>query len=110
MKWEAGLPRKVKESAITPNCDGWACCDNRVVYHNSLRFRLLILLCLYPGLANADLTGIAVKIGDSESDWKFDSGVRNARGTELSFRVEEKVESGLEPRGLACYRPTRRAP
>ena len=85
----------MKESAIQRNCDGWACCGKRMIYHYSLRFRLLILLCLYSGLVDADLTGIGVKIGDSKSDWKFDGGVREARGTELSVRFEEKVESGL---------------
>lgn len=60
-----------------------------------MRFNILILLCLYSSLINADWTGVAIEFADSESDWKFDSGVRKARGTELSFRIEEKIDTGL---------------
>ena len=60
-----------------------------------MRFKLLILLCLYAGLVEAEWTGVGIDIGVFNSDWKFDSGVREAKITSLSFQIEEKFEPGL---------------
>jgi hypothetical protein len=68
-----------------------------------LRFRLLILLCLYIGLVEAEWTGVGIDISNFDSDWKFDSGVREARITSLSFQIEEKFEPGLIAGGGIGY-------
>jgi hypothetical protein len=64
-----------------------------------VRFKLLILLCLYTGLAKAEIeadsVGVAMDIANYKSDWQFDSGVREAKITSISFQLEEKLEAGL---------------
>ena len=60
-----------------------------------VRFKLLILFFLYAGLAEAEWTGVALDIANYDSDWQFDSGVREAQITSISFRIEEKLEPGL---------------
>ena len=60
-----------------------------------MRYSLLILLCLYSGLANGFWTGIAFEIGDYDLDWKFDRDTREAQITSLDFQVEDKTDAGL---------------
>ena len=60
-----------------------------------MRFKLLILLALYSGLANADWSGVAFDIADSDSDWIIGNDLRKVRSTELIFRIEETTEPGL---------------
>jgi len=60
-----------------------------------VRFKLLILLFLYTSLAEAESTGVSLDIASYDSDWQFDSGVREARITSISFQIEEKLEAGL---------------
>ena len=67
------------------------------------RFRLLLLFLLYAGLAEAEWTGVALDIADYDSDWKFDSGVREAQITSLSLHIEEKFEAGLIAGGGIGY-------
>lgn len=68
-----------------------------------VRFKLLILLCLYTGLVEAESTGVGIDIANFDSDWKFDSGVREARITSISFQLEEKFEPGLVAGGAIGY-------
>ena len=42
-------------------------------------------------------------IADFDSDWKFDSGVREAQITSISFQIEEKFEAGLTVGGGIGY-------
>ncbi len=67
------------------------------------RFRLLLLFLLYAGLAEAEWTGVALDIAHYDSDWKFDSGVREAQITSLSLHIEEKFEAGLIAGGGIGY-------
>jgi hypothetical protein len=69
-----------------------------------VRFKLLILLFLHTSVAEAELytrvaetesTGVALDIASYDSDWQFNSGVREARITSISFQIEEKLEAGL---------------
>ena len=60
-----------------------------------MRFKFLILLVLYSGFVNADLSGVAFDISDSDSDWKTENDIRQVRSTELSFRIEETTKPGL---------------
>ena len=68
-----------------------------------MRFKLLRLLFLYTSLAGAESTGVALDIANYESDWQFDSGVREARITSISFQLEEKLEAGLTVGGGIGY-------
>lgn len=60
-----------------------------------MRFGLLVLLCLYAGLADAEWSGVKVTLADDESDWKFDSDEREAQSTRISFKIEEATETDL---------------
>lgn len=64
-----------------------------------MRFKLLILFFLYTGLVKAEVEaesiGVALDIASYKSDWQFDSGVREAKITSISFQIEEKLEAGL---------------
>ena len=60
-----------------------------------VRFKLLVILVLYAGLAQADWTGVTLELANVDSDWKFDSGVREAQINSISFQVEEKTTTGL---------------
>lgn len=60
-----------------------------------MRFKLLVLLWLFSGLAQADWTGVSVEIANLESDWKFDSAVREAQIDSIDLRIEEKTLTGL---------------
>ena len=72
-----------------------------------VRLQLLILLFLYTGLAeaetDADSVGVALDIASYKSDWQFDSGVREAKITSISFQLEEKLEAGLTVGGGIGY-------
>ena len=59
-----------------------------------MRFSLLLLL-LFTSLASADWTGVSLEFGDTDSDWEFEDDTREARVSELSFSVEEKIDTGL---------------
>ena len=68
-----------------------------------MRFKLLILLFLYTSLAEAESTGVSLDIASYDSDWQFDSGVREARISSISFQIEEKLEAGLTVGGGIGY-------
>ena len=72
-----------------------------------MRFKLIILLFLYTGLAKAEAEaesiGVALDIASYKSDWQFDSGVREAKITSISFQLEEKLEAGLTVGGGIGY-------
>ncbi|MEM7562461.1 MAG: hypothetical protein AAF353_05340, partial [Pseudomonadota bacterium] len=60
-----------------------------------MRFSLLIILLICPGLSYSAWSGVAFELSDTETEWDVDSEVLDARSTELSFRIEERTESGL---------------
>jgi len=68
-----------------------------------VRFKLLVLLCVYAGLAKADWTGVALEFANVDSDWKFDNGLREAQINSISFQIEEKTPSGLSVGGGIGY-------
>jgi hypothetical protein len=68
-----------------------------------VRFKLLILLFVYAGLAEAGWTGVALDVADFDSDWKFDSGVREAQIITISVQIEEKLDAGLVVGGGIGY-------
>ena len=55
---------------------------------------LLLILCLGPQSSIADFTGIRASIEETEQDWDFDDGPREARITRLEFEIEERLETG----------------
>ncbi len=58
--------------------------------------RCLVLASLVlPAAAQAEWTGVSARLANVESDWSFESGRREADISELSFQIEEKIESGL---------------
>jgi len=59
-----------------------------------VRISLLILL-LFPGLASAFWTGVSLELGNTDSDWRFDSDTREAQISELNFQIEEKTDTDL---------------
>jgi len=67
------------------------------------RFELLILLLLHVGLVEAEWAGAVIEIADYDADWKFDSDVREARITSISFQLEEKFETELRAGGGFGY-------
>lgn len=60
----------------------------------ALRLGLLPLL-FFSSLASADLTGISFEIGHYDSDWEFEDDTREAQIDQISFHLEERIESGL---------------
>lgn len=68
-----------------------------------VRFKLLLILFLYAGLAEADLTGITLELANVDSDWKFDNGVREAQINSIAFQIEEKTATGLSVGGGIGY-------
>ncbi len=68
-----------------------------------MRIKLLILLLLQVGLVKAEWGGAVIEIAHYDADWKFDSDVREARITSLSFQIEEKFEPGLIAGGGIGY-------
>ncbi len=68
-----------------------------------VRFKLLVILFLYAGLAKADLTGITLELANVDSDWKFDNGVREAQINSIAFQIEEKTATGLSVGGGIGY-------
>jgi len=68
-----------------------------------VRFKLLVIVFLYTGLAKADWTGVSLELADFDSDWKFDDGVRETQISSISFQIEEKTESGLSVGGSIGY-------
>lgn len=59
-----------------------------------MRFSLLLLL-LFSSLVSAEWTGVALEIGETDSDWKFEDDIREAQISEINFQIEEKIETGL---------------
>ena len=59
-----------------------------------MRFSLLLLL-LFSSLVSAEWTGVALEIGETDSDWKFEDDIREAQVSEINFQIEEKIETGL---------------
>ena len=55
---------------------------------------VLLLAYLVPNTAFALGDGIRVSIEESEVDWSFDSGTREARITRLGFEYEERLDTG----------------
>lgn len=68
-----------------------------------VRFKLLVILFLYVGLAQADLTGVTVELANVDADWKFDNGVREAQINSIAFQIEEKTATGLSVGGSFGY-------
>jgi len=68
-----------------------------------MRIKLLILLLLYVGMADAEWAGALIEIADYDADWKFDNDVRKAKITSISFQLEEKFETGLRAGGGFGY-------
>ncbi len=68
-----------------------------------MRFKLLVILFLYAGLAQADLTGVTVELANVDADWKFDGGVREAQINSIAFQIEEKTATGLSVGGGIGY-------
>ncbi len=68
-----------------------------------VRFKLLVILFLYAGLAKADLTGITLELANVDSDWKFDNSVREAQINSIAFQIEEKTATGLSVGGGIGY-------
>ncbi|MBT8434724.1 MAG: hypothetical protein KJN95_08685 [Gammaproteobacteria bacterium] len=68
-----------------------------------MRFKLLVILLLYAGLARADWTGVSVEIANVDADWKFDSSVREARINSIAFQIEEETATGLSVGGGIGY-------
>ena len=68
-----------------------------------VRFKLLVILFLYAGLAQADFTGVTVELANVDADWKFDSGVREAQINTIAFQIEEKTATGLSVGGGIGY-------
>lgn len=68
-----------------------------------VRFKLLVILFLYVGLAQADLTGVTVELANVDADWKFDNGVREAQINSIAFQIEEKTATGLSVGGSIGY-------
>lgn len=60
-----------------------------------MRFSPLLLLCLVSGLVQADWTGIELRLGDNDVDWRFGDVRREAQINEISFRIEEKTEAEM---------------
>ena len=60
-----------------------------------MRLIFLVILFLFSSLAEADWTGVAFDLGDYETDWKFDSGVREAQISSISFQIEERTDTNL---------------
>ena len=60
-----------------------------------MRLGFLFLLVLYAGLAEADWTGVAMEIADTNADWKFDEGTRSTHGNAISFLLEQQTSGGL---------------
>ncbi len=56
---------------------------------------ILLLLGLCPGIAQADWTGISLNFANNSSDWNFRGETREAKNSEISFRIEERTDSGL---------------
>ena len=68
-----------------------------------MRFKLLVILFLYVGMAKADLTGVTVELANVDADWKFDNGVREAQINSIAFQIEEKTATGLSVGGSFGY-------
>ena len=68
-----------------------------------MRFKLLIIIFLYAGLAKADLTGITLELANIDSDWKFDNGLHEAQINSIAFQIEEKTATGLSVGGGIGY-------
>jgi hypothetical protein len=60
-----------------------------------LQCGLLLLLGLQTGIADAEWSGISLNIGDTDVDWKFRDETRTAQISEISFRIEDRTDSGL---------------
>ncbi|MBL6999033.1 MAG: hypothetical protein ISR73_04170 [Gammaproteobacteria bacterium] len=56
---------------------------------------LLLLLLLLPLSASAYWTGIAAFAGESQSDWRYAGGIRQARLNQYGLQVEEKTALDL---------------
>ena len=68
-----------------------------------VRFKLLVILFLYAGLAQADWTGVTLELANVDADWKFDSGVREAQINSIAFQIEEETATGLSVGGGIGY-------
>jgi len=56
---------------------------------------LLLLLGLHSTGANAEWTGVALNLANTDSDWKFAGETRRASNSEIEFSIEERTSSGL---------------
>lgn len=68
-----------------------------------MRFKLLVMLFFYAGLAKADLTGVSVELANVDAEWKFNNGVREAKINSVAFQIEEKTATGLSVGGGIGY-------
>ena len=53
---------------------------------------LLMLSCVN---ASAEWTGVSMSFGNYDSDWAFSGETREARISEIDFRIEERTQGGL---------------
>ncbi len=60
----------------------------------AVRLGLLPLL-FFSSLVSADVSGISFEFGNYDSDWEFEQDTREAQVSEISFQIEESIESGL---------------
>ncbi len=60
-----------------------------------MRFKFLALLWLYAGIANASWTGVALEVTNYDSDWEFETDIREAQITSVDFQIEEKTSTEL---------------
>ena len=72
-----------------------AAASRRATAFRVLQCALLLLLGLQTGIAEADWSGISLHIGDTDVDWKFRDETRTAQTSEISFRIEDRTDSGL---------------
>ena len=66
------------------------CCDFRLL----AAWVLVGISCLCPPPAAADLSGIRAYFAENDIDWNFASGKREASVNELSFQLEEAIDTG----------------
>jgi hypothetical protein len=73
------------------------------LHRAALRIFASLLLLLQVGTASAEWTGISLTFGRYDSDWAFSDETREAKISEIDFRIEERTASGLAVGALIGY-------
>ena len=97
----AGSPRRRAPARCALTCRPGSRAVSRAA-----RLVFAALSMLWCANAPAEWTGVSMTFGNYDSDWAFSGETREARISEIDFRIEERTQSGLAFGAIIGYMDT----